>query len=74
MKAKDKAEELIEKYQIFSINHKKLAIQCALICVDEILKASPSAPILSDKGSFVNDIEESTEWWKQVKQEILNRQ
>lgn len=62
--AKDKAEELIEKF----------GIEKAVLCVDEILKASPSAPILSDKGSFVNDIAESIEWWQQVKQEILNRQ
>lgn len=44
----------------------------ALIAVDEIINSSPSAPILSDVGSFVNDIEESTEWWKKVKEELEN--
>ena len=33
-KAQQKAQELVEKYQIFSINHKKLAKQCAIIAVD----------------------------------------
>ena len=46
------------------------AKQCALIALDEIINSSPSAPILSDAGSFVNDIEESTEWWKGVRVEI----
>ena len=62
--AKDKAEELIDKF----------GIEKAILCVDDILNASPSLPILADNGSFGSDIKESTKWWQQVKQEILNRQ
>ena len=46
MKAKDKAKELVEKHlkKIIELAYaetktKELAKQCALICVDEILKA-----------------------------------
>ena len=78
---KDKALELIEKFTeptkvpnikgilVVDIDAAK---QCALICVDEIITASPSAPILSDNGSFVGDIEESTKWWETIKKEIEN--
>ena len=72
MKAKDKAEELIEKFrdELNSFDEydwilTNKAIQCALICVDEILE-------FMSKADFLND------WWinyyQQVKQEILNRQ
>jgi hypothetical protein len=46
------------------------AKQCALIAVDEIIKSSPSLPILSDNGTFGSDIEESTKYWNEVKEEI----
>lgn len=45
------------------------AKQCALVCVDEILKAAPSAPIVSESGNYSNDIEESITYWQEVKQE-----
>jgi hypothetical protein len=51
---------------------KKDAKKCALVAVDEILKASPSKPIESDNGSYSSDIIESIEYWQQVKQEIQN--
>ena len=64
MKAKDKAEELIEKFasstDIFKVN--KRSIQCALICVDEILTAVTT--IADRKYDF----------YQQVKQEIINCQ
>jgi hypothetical protein len=44
--------------------------QCALVAVDEILKASPSKPIESDNGSYSSDIIESIEYWQEVKTEI----
>jgi hypothetical protein len=70
MDYKEKAEELVNRFDLpsglMSVERK----QCALICVDEILKASPSLPILADNGSFGSDIEESTKWWQQVKTEI----
>ena len=75
MSEKEKATELLEKFYIELKEHKgfydiETARQCAIISVDEIINSSPSAPILSDAGSFVNDIEESTEWWKGVRVEI----
>ena len=81
MTPKEKAENLIEKFipntRIW--NDEKgwedcieSAKKCALIAVDEIINSSPSLPIISDAGSFVNDIEESTEFWQEVKEELLN--
>ena len=80
-----KAEELIEKFLPYVDSTNVLsdefdknwrlrnAINCAIICVDEILKSSPSLPILSDAGNLVNDIEESTEYWQEVKQILENK-
>ena len=74
MTPKEKAIELANKFcshqDVFKPN--KASKRFALIAVDEIINSSPSAPILSDAGSFVNDIEESTEWWKKVKKELEN--
>ena len=82
---KQKAKELVEKFKPYShfwahdfgrkkdydIEQLENAVECALIAVDEIINSSPSLPILSDAGNFVNDIEESTEFWKEVKEELL---
>jgi hypothetical protein len=46
------------------------AKQCALIAVDEIISSSPSLPILGDGGIYGEDIELSTKYWQEVKQEI----
>lgn len=56
MTAKDKAKELVNRFRIGDRNMKSKAIQCALICVDEMLA--------SDLRFF--DIE----FLKEVKQEI----
>jgi hypothetical protein len=75
---KEKAKELIEKFYSKYNNvrkdkkYSKEQIRMALICVDEIIASSPSLPILSDNGSFGSDIEESTNWWKEVREEILS--
>lgn len=42
----------------------------ALKVVDEIIKSSPSLPILGDAGLFGEDIELSTVWWKDVRRSI----
>ena len=66
---KDKAEELIEKFRQYSYdigsNDNSFAIQCALICVDEILKILTFE--FDEEDTIVTN-------WQQVKQEILNRQ
>jgi hypothetical protein len=68
MTAKEKAEELFDKYyQIFEDDEdehyigtsKRISKQCALIAVDEIIKL-PNA-------IGINDL---IEYWEQVKQEI----
>ena len=74
MTPKGKAKELVEKFSDLEDGEMYIgkAKQCALIAVDEIINSSPSLPIISDAGSFVNDIEESTEFWQEVKEELLN--
>jgi hypothetical protein len=77
MKPKEKAEELVLKYLKVDTNTKEwfnthIAKQCALLAVDEIIKSSPSLPILGDGGTFGEDIELSKKYWQEVKQEINN--
>jgi len=57
MTAKEKAKELIEKFgSIYSWDGVDLAKECALICVDEMLKA-------------VNTIaDKKFDYWQEVKQ------
>ena len=38
MKAKEKAKELVDRFRIGDRNMKSKAKQCALICVDEMIK------------------------------------
>lgn len=76
MTPKQKAEELFNKlYFIKDENglyrlNEFIAKQCALIIVDEIIVSSPSLPILGDGGTYGEDIELSTEYWKEVKEEL----
>ena len=73
MEAKEKAQELINKFSDYSetwdyTNDQPLecnyAEQCALIAVDEILMSSEHFLILNRNPLFTG------EYWKQVKQEI----
>ena len=86
MTPKEKAKELVNNFKTYSYydshdltsrrrreeSNIESAIECALIAVDEILKASPSKPIESDNGSYASDIIESIEYWQEVKTEIEN--
>jgi len=69
MNAKDKAEELVNKYLLatpvgFHIDDAK---QCALIAVDEIIKSSPNYPSKPlETLPFFN----ASKFWEEVKQEI----
>jgi hypothetical protein len=64
MKAKEKAESLVDKYRIVLMNEDTecgneiictiIAKRCALICIDEI----------------INEVYDDIEWWKEVKHEI----
>ena len=57
MNAKDKAMELVDKYEIFADYSFYFQKQCALICVDEILK------------NCLKDIADAY-YWEEVKNEI----
>lgn len=69
MKAKDKAEELVKKYQPYTYNDDGLnnAIDCALICVEEII-SSYSELTLDGKKFPMRQIEN---YWLEVKQELI---
>ena len=65
MKPKEKAKELVDKYSFVEIQHYTSMFevkQCALIAVDEIL---------NNDGFTQFDIY-LTEYWQEVKQEIIN--
>ena len=75
MKAKDKAKELIDRFSNvkrpmlkghnLSVNmHQEHVKQCALICVDEILKNQPYDIYTIDQCNNL------TKYWKEVKEEI----
>jgi len=77
MTPKEKAKELYNKfYNTSSHPHhvesrKNNAKQCALIVVDEILKASPTNPLKSGYIELYSDmVDECIEYWQEVKTEI----
>lgn len=64
MTPKEKAKELIDKYNFIYIPHYTSiheVKQCALICVDEILLHEKTAHSVLDKSS---------DYWQEVKEEI----
>lgn len=83
MKAKDKAKELVEKFEDVKFNDEYNgeggrdtfesfiptdgAKQCALIAVDEIINALPEA---DSSYQDYQQKEESINYWQEVKQEI----
>lgn len=80
-----KAKELIEKFNdLIPMESAEDAIrkmnndfnaskQCAIMCVDEIINASPTNPL---KGSYIelysDMIDEAIAFYQTVKQEIIN--
>ena len=62
---KDKAEELVYKFMDTRISWKQSKL-CALIAIDEIIKAIPDA---SDDDSPYNH---ELLWWQELKNEIQN--
>mgnify|MGYP003668973399 CR=1 FL=1 len=70
MKAKEKAKELVDRFLNIEgaddcgNSYSYVAIQCALICVDEILQTIPEE-VMSYKPFMMN-----TDYWSEVKQEI----
>ena len=70
MKAREKAEEMIEKYERylygFLSTDKEYArcVQCALMAVDEIINSNPHSNPLN------TEVYSTMEWWQKVKLEI----
>ena len=66
MKARDKAEELVDKmekdFQYFA--SREIAIQHALIAVNEIINSNPHS------NPFNTNLESTMIYWQEVKQEI----
>ena len=69
MKAKQKAEELIELFT-FCCRECNNAKQCALIAVDEILKINKLADENLNYKEYFNDCTDFKSYWQEVKQEI----
>jgi hypothetical protein len=72
MTPKEKAKELFDKYTIFQngYGYEYKAKQCALIAVDEILKAIPSEYLDVWQGETNMVINEDVKYWERVKKEI----
>jgi len=74
MTIKEKAKELVDKFTVVGLQQRNEGIQCAIIAVDEILKA----PFENSYIDLIPDEAEDTDWfwdkfieyWTQVKQEI----
>jgi len=60
MTPQEKAEDLFTKFVFKGAETKQIAIESALIVVDEILKVA----------SFYNDSQGEVTYWQEVKQEI----
>ena len=63
MTPKEKAKELVDKFNVVGLQQRAEAYQCAVIAVDEIIASNPIAFDEDD-----NCIEK--QWWKEVKTEI----
>lgn len=66
MNAKDKAKALVDQFTIVGLQQRNEGIQCALICVDEIVKEIKQNSF--DFGATVPMAVYT--YWKNVKQEI----
>jgi hypothetical protein len=63
MTPKEKAKELVDKFNVVGLQQRAEAYQCAVIAVDEIIASNP---IAFDKDD--NCI--AKQWWQEVKKEI----
>jgi hypothetical protein len=75
MTPKEKAKELFNKYMFLgnSVNSIGFSIQCALICVDEIINQFKGIyETLKVNGIITGKVEESEnyKYWEEVKNEL----
>lgn len=68
----EQAEEIFNMMKGFRVKHSH-SKKCGLALVKMVIQSSPSLPILSDGGTYGEDIELSTEYWKQVEVELQNK-
>lgn len=71
MTPKERADDLIKKmmkhqqfYEPFGL---ELAIECSLVCVDEIIAMNPSMDVPDNWGGHTENV---TKYWRHVKAEI----
>ena len=74
MTPKEKAKELVDKFDEFTIHHSWRfknddAIECALIAVDEIINSTHSYQYMLAADLFTRKTFKR-EYWQEVKQEI----
>ena len=71
---KQEAIRLINLFSKVGLQTRSEGIECALICVDEILKTRPGFPYPDDVGLVIkgifNIINYPALYWQEVKQEI----
>lgn len=74
MEAKEKAKELVNEFRKklgIPSKHYDKAKQCALICVDEIIKSQYRDLLDMFDEDFANaNIDNQSNYWNEVKQEI----
>lgn len=70
-----KADELVERFWIYAAANQngswKNAIQCAIICVEEIMKANPIVPLEYMLES--ESLDKAREYWQSVLNELKSR-
>ena len=75
MDCKEKAEKLVERFWFFAGDYCKItgadAKKCALICVDEIIKAQYiDLEKMFDTDFAIANIRNQSKYWQEEKQEI----
>ena len=63
MTPKEKAKELVDKFNVVGLQQRAEAYQCALIAVDEIIASNPIA--FEEDDNCI-----AKQWWQEVKTEI----
>lgn len=82
MTPQQKADELVERFRKYAHvpyhdnnpiteEETKNAIQCAIICVEEILESDPCSP--STGGSEYEDFKHPYDFWQSVLNELKSR-
>lgn len=68
MDSKTKAKELVDKYyHVFNCIAFEKAKECALICVDEIIKENED---MGEQHGIVDELVKNIKYWEECKKEI----